>query len=64
VKALVWAAVLNGVVAAPLMVIIMMMASSRKVMGKFSVPPHLRWIGWIATAVMACVSGGLLLTWK
>lgn len=55
---------INGIVAAPLMVIIMMMASSRKVLGKFLVPPYLRWIGWIATGVMACVSGGLLLTWE
>jgi NRAMP (natural resistance-associated macrophage protein)-like metal ion transporter len=64
VKALVWAAVLNGIVAGPLMVIIMLMASSRKVMGRFSVPPYLRWFGWLATAMMACVSVGALLTWK
>ncbi|MBV9624640.1 MAG: divalent metal cation transporter [Acidobacteria bacterium] len=64
VKALVWAAVLNGIVAAPLMIVIMMMASSRKVMGKFSVPGYLRWIGWLATLTMACVSIGVFLTWK
>jgi NRAMP (natural resistance-associated macrophage protein)-like metal ion transporter len=64
VKALVWAAVLNGIVAAPLMVVIMLMASSRKVMGKFQVPPYLLWIGWIATGMMACVSVGVFLTWK
>jgi Mn2+/Fe2+ NRAMP family transporter len=64
VKALVWAAVLNGIVAAPLMTIIMMMGSSRKVMGKFLIPSYLRWMGWLATAVMACVSIGVFLTWK
>ncbi|HKV80670.1 MAG TPA: Nramp family divalent metal transporter [Candidatus Sulfotelmatobacter sp.] len=64
VKALVWAAVLNGIVAAPLMTIIMLMASSRKVMGKFLIPSYLRWIGWLATAMMACVSVGVILTWK
>jgi len=64
VKALVWAAVLNGIVAAPLMAVIVLMASSRKVMGKFVVPRYLRWIGWIATGVMACVSVGVFLTWK
>jgi Mn2+/Fe2+ NRAMP family transporter len=34
VKSLFWAAILNGIIAAPLMVVIMMMASNRKVMGK------------------------------
>jgi len=38
VKALYWAAILNGLVAAPLMSVIMMMASSRRVMGKFVIP--------------------------
>jgi NRAMP (natural resistance-associated macrophage protein)-like metal ion transporter len=39
VKALVWAAALNGVVAAPLMIVIRLMASSARVMGKFKTPP-------------------------
>lgn len=64
IKSLVWAAVLNGIVAAPLMAVILLMASSRKVMGKFPVPGYLRWIGWLATGVMACVSVGVFLTWK
>jgi len=64
VKALVWAAVLNGLVAAPLMAVIMHMASSIKVMGKFKVPTYLLWAGWIATATMACVCAGVFLTWK
>jgi NRAMP (natural resistance-associated macrophage protein)-like metal ion transporter len=64
IKSLVWAAVLNGIVAAPLMAVIMLVASSRKVMGKFLVPRYLRCIGWLATAVMAFVSAGVLLTWK
>jgi Mn2+/Fe2+ NRAMP family transporter len=64
VKGLVWAAVLNGIVAAPLMAVIMLMASNRKVMGKFLVPRSLRWIGWLATGIMACVCIGVFLTWK
>jgi NRAMP (natural resistance-associated macrophage protein)-like metal ion transporter len=64
VKALVWAAVLNGLVAAPLMAVIMHMASSNKVMGKFKIPTYLLWTGWIATATMACVCVGVFLTWK
>jgi NRAMP (natural resistance-associated macrophage protein)-like metal ion transporter len=64
IKALFWAAVLNGVLAAPLMGVIMHMASSKKVMDKFTVPLYLRIAGWIATAVMLAVSIGVLATWK
>ena len=46
------------------MAIIMIVASSRKVMGKFVIPPYLRSLGWIATAVMFCVGAGVFLTWK
>jgi NRAMP (natural resistance-associated macrophage protein)-like metal ion transporter len=64
VKALFWAAILNGVVAAPLMAVIMIMASSRKVMGKLVIPPYLKAMGWTATAIMFCASVGVFLTWK
>ena len=64
VRALVWAAALNGLVAAPLMIVIMLMASNSKVMGKFKVPHYLLWTGWLATATMAFVCVGLFLTWK
>ena len=64
IKALYWAAVLNGMVAAPLMVVIMIMASSRKVMGKFTIPRYLQVMGWIATVVMVCVCLGVFATWK
>jgi Mn2+/Fe2+ NRAMP family transporter len=64
VKALFWAAVLNGVVAAPLMAVIMIMASSRKVMGKFVIPPYLKAMGWFATSVMLCACIGVFFTWR
>jgi len=64
VKALFWAAVVNGIVSAPLMAVIMIIASSRKVMGKFVIPPYLRSVGWIATAVMFFVGAGVFLTWR
>jgi len=44
--------------------VIMMMASNQKVMGKFVIPPYLRWVGWCATAVMACVCIGVILSLK
>jgi Mn2+/Fe2+ NRAMP family transporter len=64
VKALFWAAVLNGVVAAPLMAVIMIMASSPKVMGKFVIPPYLKAMGWVATGIMLCACIGVFFTWK
>ncbi len=64
VKALFWAAILNGMVAAPLMAVIMVMASSPKVMGRIVVPRYLKVVGWIATAVMLSACVGVFLTWK
>ena len=64
VKALFWAAILNGLVAAPLMAVIMLMASNRKVMGKFVIAPYLKWVGWCATSIMLCVCIGVLISWK
>ncbi|HEY6763789.1 MAG TPA: hypothetical protein VI386_03385 [Candidatus Sulfotelmatobacter sp.] len=64
VKALFWAAILNGVVAAPLMGVSMVMASSKKVMGQFVIRRYLKATGWIATAVMLCACIGVFWTWK
>jgi Mn2+/Fe2+ NRAMP family transporter len=55
-KSLVWAAVLNGLVAAPVMVMVMLLGSRTDVMGRFTVSTRLRIAGWIATAVMAAAS--------
>jgi NRAMP (natural resistance-associated macrophage protein)-like metal ion transporter len=62
IRALFWSAVINGVVSVPLMIITMRMAANRKVMGEFMLPPYLRIMGWIATAVMAAASVGLFST--
>ena len=64
IRALYWAAVLNGVLAAPLMAVIMHMASSKKVMDKFTIPIYLKIVGWTATAVMLAVSIGVFATWQ
>lgn len=52
-KALFWSAVLNGVVAVPLLVVIMLLASKVSVMGKYVVTPGLKILGWLTTAVMS-----------
>ena len=53
IKALFWSAVLNGVIAVPLMWATMRVVSSRERLGTLVAPPALRATGWIATAVMA-----------
>ena len=52
-KALFWSAIINGAAAVPIMAIMMVIATRQRVMGRFTLPPALRWMGWIATAVMA-----------
>ena len=58
-KALVWAAVVNGIVAVPVMAMTMIIASRTKVMGQFQLTGYLRTVGWLATAVMAAAVAGL-----
>ena len=52
IKALFWSAVLNGVVAVPIMVAMMLVARRRQQMGKFTAPRSMALLGWAATAVM------------
>jgi Mn2+/Fe2+ NRAMP family transporter len=53
VKALYWSAVVNGVLAAPLMAVMMMIAMNRRVMGRLTLPWPMVLGGWVAIAVMA-----------
>jgi Mn2+/Fe2+ NRAMP family transporter len=62
IKQLVWAAVLNGVVAVPALVVMMIMAANPKVMGRFTLSRTLFWLGWFSTIVMAAASIGLFMT--
>jgi NRAMP (natural resistance-associated macrophage protein)-like metal ion transporter len=62
IRALVWSAVINGVVSVPLMVVTMRLAVHPKVMGQFTLPLRLRVVGWIATVVMMVASIGLFAT--
>ena len=63
IKALFWSAVLNGVAAVPIMVMIMLMGSHDAVMGPFTLKPLLRTLGWVATAVMGAAAVGMFATW-
>lgn len=50
--ALFWSAVINGVLAVPLMVVVLLLASDRKVMGQFAIGAVSKTIGWLTVAVM------------
>jgi NRAMP (natural resistance-associated macrophage protein)-like metal ion transporter len=52
ISALYWSAVINGVLAVPVMVLLMIMARRKDVMGRFVVGGPLYWLGWLSTAAM------------
>jgi len=56
IRALYWAAVVNGVISAPIMAATMLLASNRKIMGKFTIGGPLKALGWGATGVMAAAA--------
>jgi NRAMP (natural resistance-associated macrophage protein)-like metal ion transporter len=62
IKALFLSAVLNGVVAGPVMAFMMLLARNPRVMGKFTLPTSLYVAGWVATGVMVLVSIGMFAT--
>ena len=53
VKELFWAAVINSVIAVPIMVVMMLLASRAGIMGENVINIRLRWLGWFATTAMA-----------
>jgi NRAMP (natural resistance-associated macrophage protein)-like metal ion transporter len=61
IRALYWSAVINGVTAVPIMVIIMLMASNRRVMGELAIKGPLAWGGWLATIAMAIAAVGMVI---
>jgi NRAMP (natural resistance-associated macrophage protein)-like metal ion transporter len=56
IKALFWSAVLNGLIAVPLMIATMLVVSNRRHLGAFVAPIGLRIMVWLATAVMAAAA--------
>ncbi|MFP4891723.1 NRAMP family divalent metal transporter [Paraburkholderia sp. EG304] len=59
IRALYWSAVINGITAVPIMVVMMLIARSRRVMGQFAVKGVLAWGGWLATLAMALAAVGV-----
>jgi Mn2+/Fe2+ NRAMP family transporter len=62
VKALIWSAVINGIISVPIMAVMMLMAVRPEVMGRFVIKRRLRFLGWLATTVMALAVAAMLLT--
>ncbi|MGO4668087.1 NRAMP family divalent metal transporter [Bosea sp. 2YAB26] len=62
IKALYWSAVINGIVAVPIMVLMMVMATQPRVMGVQTIGRGLTFFGWLSTAVMAVTAIGMVAT--
>lgn len=62
VRALIWSAVVNGVIAVPIMAVMMRMAARVDIMGKFAIKGWLRALGWLATGLMALAAAAMLAT--
>jgi Mn2+/Fe2+ NRAMP family transporter len=60
-KALFWSAIINGIVAVPLMAVVIVLARKRSVMGPFIVGRTMRVLGWLATALMGIAAVCMLL---
>ncbi len=62
IKALFWSAVINGVIAVPIMVVMMLLADDPRVMGPFTVTRRLKALGWLATWTMAAAVVAMFVT--
>jgi Mn2+/Fe2+ NRAMP family transporter len=62
IKALYWSAVINGVLAPPVMVLLMLLVRKKKVMGKLIIAGWLYWVGWVATLAMTLSIIGMVIS--
>ena len=62
IKALYWSAVINGVISVPIMVVMMLLASRTRVMGRLTISWHLRVLGWGCTLAMAAAVAAMFMT--
>jgi NRAMP (natural resistance-associated macrophage protein)-like metal ion transporter len=62
VKMLFWSAVINGLLAPPLILLVILLTSNQKVMGQHVNPPVLRYLGWVTFLVMLAAAVALLVT--
>ena len=62
IQALFWSAVINGVIAVPIMIVMMLLADDARVMGAFTVTRRLKALGWLATWTMAAAVVAMFVT--
>jgi Mn2+/Fe2+ NRAMP family transporter len=60
IKALVWSAVVNGIIAVPIMAVMMWLGSRREILGEYTLTQRHRVLGWFATTVMAAAIAAML----
>jgi Mn2+/Fe2+ NRAMP family transporter len=62
VKMLFWSAVINGLLAPPLILLVILLTSNHKAMGKRVSPPLLRYLGWATFGIMTAAAAGMIIT--
>lgn len=62
IKALVWSAIVNGVISVPIMIVLMLIGQSARLMGDYTISARHRFFGWAATAVMTVAVAVMLAT--
>jgi NRAMP (natural resistance-associated macrophage protein)-like metal ion transporter len=62
IKALFWSALINGVIAVPIMIVMMLLARKPHIMGKFTLSRRHTILGWIGVAIMAAAVVGMFVT--
>jgi NRAMP (natural resistance-associated macrophage protein)-like metal ion transporter len=62
IKALFWAALINGIIAVPIMVVMMLLARKPDIMGKFILSRRHTVLGWIGVALMAAAVAAMFIT--
>jgi NRAMP (natural resistance-associated macrophage protein)-like metal ion transporter len=53
IKALVWSAIVNGIISVPIMAVMMVIGQSKSLMGRYTISARHRVFGWAATGIMA-----------
>ena len=62
IKALVWSAIVNGVISVPIMAVLMLIGQSTRLMGRYVITRRHRFFGWAATAIMGLAVAFMLAT--
>ena len=64
ITALFWTAVINGVIAPPLLVVVMLVSNNKRVVGERTNGVWTNVVGWLAAVIMFAAAIGMFLTWS